>query len=519
MKVLNGKKHLSATSTKQYQDILSQGPWLLLRIQEDFTISEIMGQELSNFPFRENEWKDISARIIFEEAPDFIEAIQLCLESQKIVTGDLQWAGLVYSTRINPVLGKHGLEVLVLCLDVSSQKKMEGMLRENEERFRRLAEVASEGIAILEEGRIVDANPSLSRCFGYPLYQILGTNFLDLVHKEDEEKLKAALEVADEGQLEIRFNRSDDESFPAELGIKPLTEVSVPTLVVALRDISSKIEARNAIQEKQDELEKINLRLRATNEELTRTYEDLKKATENRKQIEQQLIQAEKSASLGMMAAGIAHEISQPLNALKIKIDGMEYWLDKGKSLDSPTVRDKLAKASTHIEKITEIVQHTRSLYQDQDLPELKQVNLNERIEEALSLVRSQLKKTGVQLKVELSPSLPPVNAHPIQVEQVVLNLLQNSRQALQTVNKSEAWIRIQTKTHRKTVQILVEDNGPGIKNIDHIFDPFYSGEAPGAMGLGLSVVNNCVQSWGGKIKVENRKENGARFLIELPVK
>jgi C4-dicarboxylate-specific signal transduction histidine kinase len=320
--------------------------------------------------------------------------------------------------------------------------------------------------------------------------------------------------------METRLRSKNSNWFPAEVGSRPLPFHDQEALVVTIRDITARKKAEDLIQKKNDELNSINAELQSANDKLRDAYSRLRDAHQKRKSIEEQLILAEKRASLGTMAAGIAHEIAQPLNGLKIMVDGMEYWFRQGKKIEFPIIREKLKKVSNHANRINEIISYMRAVYRNRETVNLERVDLNQSIKGAVAMIASACEDEEIRIELSLAKDLPQILAQPLQAEQIVLNLTQNSIQALRGIESNDRWIQIKTWVSRETVRFRIGDNGVGLgQEIGRIFDPFYTThEAGGGMGLGLCIVQNLISAWNGKIRASNRKKGGAYFSIELPI-
>ena len=232
----------------------------------------------------------------------------------------------------------------------------------------------------------------------------------------------------------------------------------------------------------------------------------------------------EKIASLGTMAAGIAHEISQPLNALKITIDGMEFWFQKGRKQSPENTRRKLLKIAEHANRMTEIVNSIRSIYKEGHAMKLSKVNLVECLEKALQILQSDSSNCHISIEYNIEDYLPKVMAHPIYMEQIFLNIIRNASNALQG-NKNGV-VKVTASSTKKMVKISIEDNGPGLGDqAPRVFDPFFSlDQKTQGMGLGLALVRTTIMAWNGRITAHNRSElsnrakEGAAFMIELPI-
>ena len=227
-------------------------------------------------------------------------------------------------------------------------------------------------------------------------------------------------------------------------------------------------------------------------------------------QLEQQLLQAEKLSSLGLIAAGVAHEVNTPLTG----ISSFTQMLKEEVPRDHPH-RGVLDKIETQCFRASEIVSNLLNFARLQTA-ELKPVYLNEIVTETIALVEHQFLKKEIRLWQQLAPGLPCVRGNEGQLMQVLVNILLNAKDAVS--NGGE--VRIQTSAAPGFVIIMVEDNGPGIppEVISRIFDPFFTTKDVGkGTGLGLSVSYGIIQEHSGHIFVDSRAGEGTCFTIKLP--
>jgi signal transduction histidine kinase len=232
----------------------------------------------------------------------------------------------------------------------------------------------------------------------------------------------------------------------------------------------------------------------------------------DRAELEQRLVQADKLSSIGLLAAGVAHEVNTPLAV----ISTYAQMLAKQMAEDAPqktVILDKIAKqtfrASEIVNSLLNFSRTSSTSFGD--------VNLNKVIQETLSLLEHQLQKSGIQVRSELEASLPPIHGNTGKLQQVFLNLFLNARDAM----SGGGALEVRTWRDGAGVKVEVADSGHGIapENLHRIYDPFFTTKgAHKGTGLGLSVTYGIIQEHGGSIEVTNRPDGGARFRLELPV-
>lgn len=237
---------------------------------------------------------------------------------------------------------------------------------------------------------------------------------------------------------------------------------------------------------------------------------------------QQQLTQSAKMATLGEMATGLAHEINQPLNVMRMAIVNVLKRLSNG-DVQVDYLTDKLNRIDTQVQRAARVVDHMRVFGRRSEI-EQHPFNPAQAIEGTLSLLAEGMRGKGVDLRISETAFEVQVRGYVDQLEQVLINLMVNARDALLGKREShpefKPWIAVYAERHEQSVRLWVEDNGGGIDErlLERIFEPFFTTKPVGVgTGLGLSVSYGIVENMGGKLSVRNSTE-GARFCIELPV-
>ncbi len=250
--------------------------------------------------------------------------------------------------------------------------------------------------------------------------------------------------------------------------------------------------------------------------ELEATYRLERKELETKRLLEQQA----RLASIGVMGAGITHEINQPLNAITINADGMLFKDDREKVLPRE-YRESVEQIHQAATRIDEIVKHMRSFWSRPDYLQHVSFDLNEVIENALRLIRRQVASHGIALDTSLCKGQIPVLGVSIHLEQIVINLVVNAMHSLDNKNSGEKRITLTTERDNGHARLTVCDTGGGLPegSKDRLFDPFYSTKPAGeGMGLGLAIVKNFIEEMKGSIEGSNQQQGGASFEIRLPI-
>jgi len=235
-----------------------------------------------------------------------------------------------------------------------------------------------------------------------------------------------------------------------------------------------------------------------------------------------QLTQSAKMATLGEMATGLAHEINQPLNVMRMAIVNVLKRLSNG-DVQVDYLQDKLNRIDAQVQRAARVVDHMRVFGRRSEI-EAQPFNPAQAVEGTLSLLGEGMRGKGVDLRISEIDFEVQVRGFVDQLEQVLINLLVNARDAL--LSKREAnrdfnpWISVSAEHDERAVRLWVEDNGGGIdpRLLERIFEPFFTTKPIGVgTGLGLSVSYGIVDNMGGHLSVSNAAE-GARFCIELPI-
>src|SRR5579859_4742809 len=268
-----------------------------------------------------------------------------------------------------------------------------------------------------------------------------------------------------------------------------------------------------------------NLRLENSRKAMIHIMSDLRETTEAVQRREQelrekqeQLVQAGKLATLGELTTGVAHELNNPLNNIGLFVGNVIDLIQLGTAdTDPQRILHELSKAMQQVRKATEIISHLRTFGRAAAVS-FEPVNLQQVVERAISLMHEQLRLRQIEVRLQFPAEEVMVFGNAIQLEQVMLNLLTNARDAL--ANMAQKVITITCTLESENVELRVRDTGPGIP-VDfeqRIFDPFFTTKEVGAgTGLDLSITYGIIKDHQGAIVVENHPGEGAYFLIQLP--
>ena len=373
-------------------------------------------------------------------------------------------------------------------LDITERKAAEAALHDSEEKYRSLFDSGPNPIFVLDPStlKILDVNPSAIETYGYEKDELLGRYFSELGEFEFPDQ-GLGVDAGGNGsagcliEQKTRHRKKDGTPFYLRVKACPIKYGDRQAIILAATDITEAIE-RDA-----------------------------------------QLFQSSKMKTLGEMSAGIAHELTQPLNAIKIGNDYLKRLMAQGKAI-SPVDLDRVTSAVTaQVQRASEIINRLREFGRRPDFKK-EPVNLNTVIANVMQIVGQQLILNNIRVVYHLDAALPTILANHNRMEQVVFNLLSNARDAIEQLpgNGAEGKDRkiiVQTGTDGNEILCAVEDTGVGISDeaVEKIFEPFFTTKEVGkGMGLGLAITYGIVRSYGGTITVKSRTGRGTRFELRF---
>ncbi|MBU0994437.1 MAG: GHKL domain-containing protein [Proteobacteria bacterium] len=354
-------------------------------------------------------------------------------------------------------------------------------LMKSERRFRDLVENSLTCISIIKNHRVVYQNASESGLFGPITNAFIPPDFLS-VHPDDQPKVK---------KFYMKLLSGSEKNRDVDFRFYPhdLPDSNQNFRWVYCR--ATKIDFEN------DKAILVNIM----------------DATEA-KEVEHLIRIEEKMSSLGRVAAGIAHEIRNPLSGIYIYLNNLKkiYQAD-AKPEKVYDILSKLQSASNKIESIIKRVMD----FSKPGHPKFVLTDLNPYIEEAIKLSSVALRKSSISLDTKLSENLPQLNTDPQMIEEVILNLITNAMEAMKEMENNKR-IMVTSGKNERTITITVSDSGPGISPELYykVFDPFYTTKT-NSSGIGLSICHRIISDHGGTLRVGTGPLGGAEFIIELP--
>jgi PAS domain S-box-containing protein len=415
---------------------------------------------------------------------------------------------------LSPLAGESGTLVIAAVRDITERKRTEARvqalqeeanatLRTSEAMFRGVLDGAPDGMIIVDRaGLIVLVNRQALTLFSASTEELVGRPVEILLpeayratHHQHREAFHEAPRARSMGAgMELLARRLDGAEFPVEISLSPLESDRGILVIAAVRDITERKRTEASLQALREEAER-------------------RRVEAERAALEQAARRAEKLASLGTLAAGLAHELNNPIGIMSSRI---ELILLEDAAL-SAELRDDLQVLQRQAQRVAKITNGLLS-FARQSSGDRGPVDLNHVVQETLALAERQIEKEGVRFAIELAPDLPAIFGDADTLQQVVLNLLTNARDAL-AAGGGDIHIRTARREGRPDfVELVVADTGPGIapEDLTRLFDPFFTTK-PAGTGLGLSISHGIVREHGGTIDVESSPGRGTRFVLAFP--
>lgn len=371
--------------------------------------------------------------------------------------------------------------------DITERKQAEEELRESEEKLKRMFEFATDGIVVTDlNGNIMEMNEAAVRLRGLDSKEkLIGRSTFELIAEKDRVRIMEILKSALEDR---QIRRNVELTFLTEDGRGYLAEVSSALLKDAAGNPAGFIAIFRDITER-------------------------KQAEEREKELQQELSLSTRLASIGELAAGIAHEINNPLTGI---LGFSERLLRK--STDEEDSRE-LERIYNEAQRAAKVVQNLLTFARRRQ-PKKEYSDVNDILQKALELRAYELQTSNIEVVTDLAPGLPEVMADFHQIQEVFLNIILNAEQAM-TEASGEGKLSIKTEERKDYIRISFTDDGPGIptEQLDKVFNPFFTTRGGrGGTGLGLSACHGIMAEHGGKIYARSKPGKGATFFVELPL-
>jgi len=361
---------------------------------------------------------------------------------------------------------------------------------QNDALFRALIATAVDGIMVIEErGSVIVYNQACERLFGYRPEEVVGQNVKMLMpppYRQEHDGYLGHYRETGEKRIigigrEVLAQRKDGTTFPMYLSVGEGVLEGQRIFVGIIHDLSERHATARRMQDLQNEL-----------------------------------LHVSRLSAMGQMTAAIAHELNQPLTAILNYINAARRTIANLSGDQGVRVAELIEKAANQTSRAGQIIRQLRDFVEKRESARFE-VSLNRVVEEAIALAAVGSADANVKIVVQLEPDLPSVLIDKIQIQQVVINLIRNSIEAMQSETRRE--LRITTsRAEESGVRLSIRDSGPGLppEVASRLFHPFVTTKEKG-MGIGLSICHSIVEAHGGRIWAAPNDNGGVTFHVRLP--
>ncbi len=389
------------------------------------------------------------------------------------------------------------IELEGMIQDITEQKKAEKALQESQQRLSLIYNTVADIIFHLrvepeDSFRYSSVNQAFLKISGLTIDQIIGKKVEEVIPEPSLTFVLEKYREAISGKKAVTWEETSEYPNGLKTGIITVAPVYNKDgvcidLIGSIHDITERIEA-----------EKLQAEAVKTSEEAMRF------------------------ASIGTLAAGITHEINQPLNALTMAVEGILYLEEQKNKLPRKEIIDELGFIAKQSSRIDEIILQMRVLAKQEKGTEPAEFDIHTSINNAISMFKTRLKNHSIEIMTGFKKNLPAITGNSMLFEQVIANIALNAMNALDSVIRKNKTLVIRTGKISGYVVIEIIDNGPGFQEeyLSKVFDPFFTTSIKeGGTGLGMSISKRIITEHHGTISAQNIKEGGAKITIQIPFK
>jgi PAS domain S-box-containing protein len=492
------------TGYKAEEIVGTNNQWIPFRLEERPIMADVIVDEMDEQEIRKyygHEWRKSALIEGAYEAEEFFPQIGqkgkwLFFTAAPIRGADGETVGSI-ETLWDTTERKQAQEALQRAHDeletrveerTAELRKVNEELRRSEEKYKTLFDSAPNSIFIMDQQTfsIIDVNATALEYYQRSKEELSKLTFLDLLYEKDEE-LEEGLQKLTAHQCcfypRRRHIRKEGEPFYVNIVACHAMHMGMDCLIATTTDIGENVEK------------------------------------------EAQLIQASKLATLGTLASGMAHELTQPLNVIQVASDFFLKKIKKGEEISKDEVKMLAEEINSNVDRASKVIKHMRDFARQSDLTRTR-VSINDPIRDVFKVMGQQLRVHQIEVELDLEENLPHIMADHNRLEQVFINLVTNAMYAMD--DKGLRWgdkkwqrlLNIKTFPADDQVVLTVSDTGKGIPQeiIDKIFEPFFTTREVGqGTGLGMSISYRIISDYGGTIEVESEVDVGATFTLRFP--
>jgi PAS domain S-box-containing protein len=492
--------HALRESEQKYRLLINNLPNIIYRGYADGSldfidnkIEALTGYSRGDFLYRKVKWHDI---IVSEDMDGAVESFKKALKTDKSYireyrikakNGDTIWieeGGQIVCDedgKIDFITGAF--------LDISERKLAEKALYESEDKYRSLFDSGPNPVFVVDRKtlKVIDANPCAEETYGYKKSELKDKPFYEFGTAEGEKPNLNIFQDPSEPRVivnnqKVRQYTKDQKPFFINFNTCPTIYKGREAIILAATDITEMMEK------------------------------------------DAHLIQASKMKTLGEMSAGVAHELNQPLNTIKIGNEFINMLINNGREIPTDKLKQVVDEVINQVGRASDIITRLRVFGRKTDF-EKEAVDINNTITGVLRIIEKQLSLENITVSLSLDETIPLIIGHNNRLEQVLFNLITNARDAInqkETSDSKPGLRKIQIKSFEvnNRVTVSVSDTGIGMsqETLTKIFDPFFTTKEVGkGMGLGLSIIYGIIKDYVGEIEVKSKEGKGTAIKFSFP--
>jgi PAS domain S-box-containing protein len=383
------------------------------------------------------------------------------------------------------------------------------------DKYQTLFEQASDAILTVKMNGVIDAaNEAVENLTGYLKSELVGSSIDLLVPASKLHDLPQRTRAISREMLltpgtyeDVVVLRKDGYTQFVDFTVRKVAQGKSFFILAMFRDVTEK--------------KRMERELITKHTEMLEAYRQLERKNAELQAMQETLVQSGKLAALGELAAGIAHELNQPLTGIRgyaQELQELALPALKGSNVENESTAS-LREIISNVDKMAAIIGYLRSFVR-KSTESYEFTQVHHAIEEALKMLSRQFASRGIRVERDFDPNLPEVYANPLQLEQVFINLATNARDAIEASGRGAGTIWISTRVNGEMIEVSFRDDGAGMseKTKSKVFNPFFTTKEVGkGMGLGMSLSYGILSKLQASIVVESELGKGAAFLIRIP--